>query len=96
MMRFSFTPQAVQRLNAILQEKQGDLAYRIQVQRTPAGVTWKMTLEPRTAEAVLVDGLPLHLDTAAHKALDGLIIDWVMTPDGPGLGVYDRYLNDRQ
>jgi len=28
------------------------------------------------------------------QMLDGMIIDWVMTPDGPGLGIYDRNLVD--
>lgn len=87
---FSFTPQAAQKLNAIMQEKGGNLALSIEI----SGGTWRLTLVERSPAALVVDGVPVQADSATLKQLDGLIIDWVLTPDGPGLGVYDRSLLD--
>jgi Fe-S cluster assembly iron-binding protein IscA len=94
-MPFSFTPAAAQKLLAIMAGKSGSLALRIDIHRGLGGTEWRMTLEPRTADALMVDGVPVHASPATLKQLEGLIIDWVMTPDGPGLGVYDKSLIER-
>lgn len=94
-MQFSFTPQAVQKLQAIMAEKGGNLALRIDISRGLGGLAWKMTLEPRTASAIVADGVPVHSDPGTIRQMEGLIIDWVVTPDGPGLGVFDKNLIDR-
>lgn len=95
MLGFSFTPQAARKLQAIMADKGGDLALRIDISRGLGGLEWRLTLESRGAEAVVVDGVPVHVGGSTLKQLEGLIIDWVVTPDGPGLGVYDRNLLDR-
>lgn len=94
-MQFSFTPQASKKLQAIMAEKGGSLALRIEIARGLVGLEWKMTLEPRSGAAVVVDGVPVQAEPATTRQMEGLIIDWVMTPDGPGLGVYDKSLIDR-
>lgn len=91
---FSFTPQAARKISEIILEKGGQLALNIQIERGLTGSNWRLTLEPRQPSALIVEGVPVHATSAALKQLDGLIIDWVMTPDGPGLGVYDRNLID--
>lgn len=94
-MQFSFTPQAAKKLQEILAEAGGDLALRIEIHRVLGSSEWRITLEPQSPTALLVDGLPIHASPAALKHLEGLLIDWLMTPDGPGLGVYDKNLLDR-
>jgi Fe-S cluster assembly iron-binding protein IscA len=94
-MQFSFTAQASQKLLAIMAEKGGDLALRIEIARVLCGQEWKMTLEPRSAAALVVDGVPIHASPGTLKLMEGLFIDWVVTPDGPGLGVFDKSLIDR-
>lgn len=94
-MQFSFTPQASQKLLGIMAQKGGNLALRINIARGLTGLEWKMTLEPRTADAIVADGVPVHASTRTLQEMEGLIIDWVVTPDGPGLGVYDKNLLDR-
>lgn len=94
-MQFSFTPQASKQLLAIMAEKGGNLALRIEISSGLGGLEWKMTLEPKSSAAVLVDGVPVHAGPGTTRQMEGLIIDWVMTPDGPGLGVYDKSLIDR-
>lgn len=89
---FSFTPQAAMKLQAIMAEKGGSLALRIEISRGLGGPEWRLTLEPREPEAMVVDGVPVHAGSSTLKQMEGLIIDWVMTPDGPGLGVYDKNL----
>ena len=91
---FSFTPQAAQKLNAIMQEKGGNLALRIEIESGPGGGSWRLTLVDRPPGALVVDGVPVQADSATLKQMEGLVIDWVLTPDGPGLGVYDRNLLD--
>ncbi|MBP2019013.1 Fe-S cluster assembly iron-binding protein IscA [Symbiobacterium terraclitae] len=91
---FSFTPQAAQKLNAIMQEKGGNLALCIEIDSGPGGGSWRLTLVERSPAALVVDGVPVQADSATLRRLDGLVIDWVLTPDGPGLGVYDRNLLD--
>ncbi|MFZ5815239.1 MAG: hypothetical protein ACOY93_08035 [Bacillota bacterium] len=95
-MQFSFTPQASKKLLSIMSEKGGNLALRIDIHKGLGGTEWRMTLEPRSAEALQVDGVPVHVDSSTLKQLEGLIIDWIVTPEGPGLGVYDRSLIDRR
>lgn len=94
-MQFSFTPVASQKLLAIMAETGSNLALRIEINRGLGGLEWRMTLEPRSAAALMVNGVPVHASPATLKQLEGLIIDWVMTPDGPGLGVLDKSLLDR-
>ena len=91
---FSFTPQAAQKLNAILQEKGGELALAIEIERRGSDTLWRMTLLPRSKATMVVDGVPVHIDGVSLKRIDGLIIDWVHTPEGPGLGVYDCNMSD--
>lgn len=94
-MRFSFSNQAVKRVKGILAEHGGGLALRIKVRRVLSSMEWEMTLEPAGPETVTVDGVPVSADSQTQKHLDGLMIDWVQTPDGPGFGVYDRNLHQR-
>lgn len=95
MFPFSFTPQAAKKLQAIIAEKGANLALRIEISRGLGGLEWRMTLEPHSPSALVVDGVPIHASSSTLKQMEGLIIDWVMTPDGPGLGVYDKNLLDR-
>ena len=91
---FTFTPQAAQKLNAIMQERGGHLAVKIEIDSSGSGEVWRMTLVRRSAATAVVSGVPVQVDAGTAQLLDGLIIDWVMTPDGPGLGVYDQNLLD--
>lgn len=91
---FSFTPQAAKKISEIMLEKGGNLALSIHIEGGLTGSNWRLTLERRQPSAIVVNGIPVHATSAALKQLDGLIFDWVMTPDGPGLGVYDRHLID--
>ena len=95
MLGFSFTPQAAKKLQSIMAEKGGDLALRIEISRGLTGLEWRLTLEHRQPDALMVDGVPVHASGSTLKHMEGLIIDWVVTPDGPGLGVYDKNLLDR-
>lgn len=95
-MAFTFTPAAAKKLLAILAERGGNLALRIDIHKAlGGGQEWKMTLENRSPECLVVSGVPVSATAATLKQLDGLIIDWVTTPEGPGLGVYDKSLMDR-
>lgn len=91
---FTFTPQAAQKLNQIIQERGGNLALSIVADPEAAGGMWRLTFVPRRPTHMVVDGVPVEADRHALRLLDGVIIDWVMTPDGPGLGIYDRNLVD--
>jgi len=91
---FTFTPQAAQKLNQIMQERGGNLALSIVADPEVTGGMWRLTLVPRRPTTPVVDGVPVEADPHARRLLDGVIIDWVMTPDGPGLGIYDRNLVD--
>ncbi len=94
-MEFSFTPQAAKKLRTILAERGGNLAIRIDMHRGMGGVEWRMTLEPAGPDVRMADGVPILASPATLKQMEGLMIDWVMTPEGPGLGVYDKNLVDR-
>ncbi len=91
---FTFTPQAAQKLNQIMQERGGNLALSIVADPAVTGGEWRLTLVPRGLSTMVVNGVPVEADAHALRMLDGVIIDWVMTPDGPGLGIYDRNLVD--
>jgi len=95
-MEFSFTPQAAKKLQAILAEKGGNLAIRIEISRGALGMEWRMTLEPAGPDVRRANGVPVLVSPNTLKQMDGLVIDWVMTPEGPGLGVYDKNLLDRE
>ncbi|MFS8640752.1 MAG: hypothetical protein LOD90_08085 [Symbiobacteriaceae bacterium] len=91
---FTFTPQAAQKLNEIIRERGGNLALSIVADPDATGGPWRLTLVPRRPSTPVVGGVPVEADAHAQQMLDGMIIDWVMTPDGPGLGIYDRNLVD--
>lgn len=95
-MNLFITPSAAKKLLAIMAEKGGDLALRIKISRGLTGDNWAMTLEPRTASAVMVDGVPVVADNATEAKLEEMVIDWVTTSQGTGLCVYDRNLRDLQ
>jgi Fe-S cluster assembly iron-binding protein IscA len=91
-MDLKITPAAGKKLTQIILEKGGSLAIRVRVRQGMTGPTWSWSLEPWTPEAILVDGVPLLMDEASKKELEGMVIDWMQTPSGPGLGVYARNL----
>jgi len=91
---FTFTPAAARKLQGYMAEKGSNVALRIQIRRSITGTEWAMTLEPRTGEAVTVGGVPVLVDPKTASQLEGLVIDWVQTPKGPGFGVYNRNLQD--
>lgn len=93
---FTFTPQAVRKIQSLIAARGGQLALRIDIRKKPSGPEWLMSLEPisaKAAESLVVDSIPVHLSAGTLEQLDGLVIDWVMTPEGPGFGVYDRNLS---
>lgn len=94
-MELTFTPQAARRVHEIMAEKGGNLALRIRIRRGPGGQQWSMTLEPNSAETVMVGNVPVAADSQTQKQLEGLVIDLVQTPDGPGFGVYPGNLSNR-
>lgn len=51
-----------------------------------------MLLEPRSASTFEVDSIPVTCDSRTLEHLDGLRIDWIVTPDGEGLGVFHTAL----
>lgn len=92
-MQLSFTPKAARKVQEIMAGKGGQLALRIRIRRGMTGVEWKMTLEPSSAEAVVVEGgVPVLADQQSRSYLEGVIIDWIQTPNGPGFGIFDRSL----
>lgn len=91
-MDLKITPAAGKHLTKIIIEKGGNLAIRVKVKQGLAGSTWSWSLEAWTPEAELVDGVPLLMDESARKYMEGLVIDWMQTPSGPGLGVYAKSL----
>lgn len=91
-MDLKITPAAGKQLTKIIIEKGGNLAIRVKVKQGLGGPTWAWSLEPWVPEAFLVDGVPLLMDEPAKKFMDGLVIDWMQTPSGPGLGVYAKNL----
>lgn len=93
-MPFNFTPAAARKVLSIMAGMGGALSLRIQIRRSVGGDKWSMALEPGTSKAVMVDGVPVVIDPASEAALEGIIIDWVQTPEGEGFGVYDRNLRD--
>lgn len=95
-MSFTITPKAVQKIQSLIAARGGGLALRIDIRQKPSGPEWLMSLEPisaQAAESLVVNSIPVHLSAGTLQQLDGLVIDWVMTPEGPGFGVYDRNLN---
>lgn len=94
-MQLSFTPKAASRLQRIFTEKGSHLSLRIRIRRTFGHMEWAMTLEPSTGESVVIDGIPVLADAKTWRHLEGLIIDWIRTPEGEGFGIYDRNLAQR-
>lgn len=95
-MQLTITPKAAQRLLGFIAEKGGDLAVRIRISRSLSGIDWRMSLEPAGPDAVTVNGVPVVADKASQGHLDGMVIDWTLTPQGPGFGVYNRDLAHRE
>lgn len=93
-MQFSFTPTAARKIQSIMAEKGGSLALRIQIRKTMTGESWAMTFEPGRSATATVDGVAVIVDATTEKFLDGMVIDWVQTPQGAGFGVYERNLRD--
>lgn len=95
-MDLTFTPLAARKVLGIISAKGGSLALRIKIQRNLTGsYNWSMGLEQRTNEAIMVGKVPIMADQMTCSHLDGLIIDWIMTPEGEGFGVFDRSLQKR-
>jgi Fe-S cluster assembly iron-binding protein IscA len=90
-LQLTFSPQAVRKILSIINDKGDGLAVRIRIRRNE----WKLTLERATTEAFLIDGVPILADEQTLEQLDGLMIDWLQTPAGPGFGVMDRKLQTR-
>jgi Fe-S cluster assembly iron-binding protein IscA len=88
MMQLFFTPAAARKLRGIIHDQGAGVALRIQVRRG----AWAMTLEPNSSEVLMINGVPLVADMQSQSYLDGLVIDWVQTPHGQGLAIYDRNL----
>ncbi|HWI64857.1 MAG TPA: iron-sulfur cluster biosynthesis family protein [Symbiobacteriaceae bacterium] len=93
-MQFSFTPAAARKVLALMAEKGEGLVLRIQIKKSITGEKWSMTFEPAKAVPLMVDGVPVVVDAGTEKLIDGMVIDWVQTPEGAGFGVYERNLRD--
>lgn len=91
-MQLLITPKAVQKVRQIMTEKGGGLALRIAIRPGLTGPSWKMSLEAAGPEAIAVCGVPVQADHATRAKLEGMVIDWVVTPEGPGFGVYNSTL----
>jgi Fe-S cluster assembly iron-binding protein IscA len=95
-MDLTFTPLAARKVLGIISAKGGNLALRVKIQRSLTGShSWSMGLEHRTSEAIMVGNVPIMADQMTRSHLDGLMIDWLITPEGEGFGVYDRSLQKR-
>lgn len=92
-MQLTLTPRATTKILDIIAEKGGHLALRIKVRKLLGSFNWEMSLQPHGADLVYVNSVPLDLDATSRQHLDGLVIDWVQTPEGPGFGIYGRDLN---
>ena len=95
-MNLTFTQAAARKILGIMAEKGGNLALRIKITRGLTGENWAFTLEPRSAAAEVVDGVPVAADSSTAARLEEMVIDWVGTAMGAGFGVYDRNLRDPQ
>ncbi|MDF2629300.1 MAG: hypothetical protein K0R39_3131 [Symbiobacteriaceae bacterium] len=93
-MQFSFTPTASKKVLSMMAEKGSSLALRIQIRKTVSGESWTMTFEAGRSATGTVDGVPVMVDAGTEKYLDGMVIDWVQTPQGAGFGVYERNLRE--
>lgn len=93
-MPFSFTPAAAKHVKGIMAEKGHAAALRIQVRRVAGSDRWAVTLEPHATDVLMVSGIPVVADEKTQELLDGLVIDWVHTPQGAGFGVYAANLPD--
>lgn len=92
-MQLRFTPAAAREVQKILADRGHHLALCIHVRRSGSGQRWEMTLEPATPAAVRIDGVPVLADAQTWRYLEGMVIDWTQTPDGPGFGVYSSSLH---
>jgi Fe-S cluster assembly iron-binding protein IscA len=86
------TPRASEQIKSVISQKGGNLALQIQVRRTPNSVKWDMSLVPLSPDSITISGVPVEADKTTREHLEGLVIDWVQTPEGPGFGVYDQTL----
>jgi Fe-S cluster assembly iron-binding protein IscA len=87
-MQLTFTPAAARKLRGIIAARGDSVALHIQIRRG----AWAMTLEPAGSEVLMVSGVPTVADLQSQTYLDGVVIDWVQTPQGPGFGIYDMNL----
>lgn len=95
-MDLTLTPKAAEKIRSIIAEMGSNLALRIQVRRAlMGGVEWQMCLEQPGPDSVPVSGIPVVADKSSRTHLEGMVIDWVMTPAGPGFGIFDRSLVNR-
>jgi len=92
--QFSITAAAAKQIKAVLAERGGGLALRIHIRKAGTGEKWLMALEPGHLATATVDGVPVVIDAVTEQYLDGMVIDWVQTPEGEGFGVYERDLRD--
>ncbi|HEY8345771.1 MAG TPA: hypothetical protein VIL07_00670 [Symbiobacteriaceae bacterium] len=93
-MQVRFTPAAAREILQIMRERGNHLALRIQIRQGPGGLHWDMRLEPLSPQAVWADGVPVLADAQTWRYLDGMVIDWTQTPEGPGIGVFSSSLHD--
>jgi Fe-S cluster assembly iron-binding protein IscA len=93
-MNFTITTSAARKILGLMSEKGGNLALRIQIQPAGAGLHWDMTFDPVALATNFVNGVPIVVDAATVKYLDGTVIDWVNTPAGEGFGVYEQNQQD--
>lgn len=81
-------------LAQILAAKGDQVALQIEIRTGLTGKPrWSILVVPKTADAVMINGLPFLYDQTTAGHLEGLRIDWVRTAEGEGLGVYHTGLH---
>jgi len=91
-MQLIITPRAAEQVRSVIGQKGGNLALRVQIRTMLGNISWDMSLVAVSANTVTIGGVPIEADKKTHEQLEGLVIDWVQTPEGPGFGVYDQTL----
>ncbi len=91
-MQLIITPRAAEQVQNVIRQKGGSLALKIEVRRTLGSLSWDMSLVPLSPQTTAISGVPIEADKTTREHLEGLVIDWVQTPEGPGFGVYDQTL----
>lgn len=93
-MLFTITASAARKILGLMAQKEEALALRIRIQKAESSLRWDMTFEPRIRATDFVNGVPIVVDNDTVKYLAGTVIDWVITPDGEGFGVYEQNQQD--